>query len=230
MEPRLRSVPGTRQKRRLCTSVFSAGSLRTDLGESSAEPAFLDEFFRQTWGYAQTGQAGGEVTFSLYPEFPVPGAGASGGTGAADAALGHFDEARQPYVPQVLCEFKDIRTDLDARQRRKGSTRSPVRQALDYLSGARRGMFGEESIQPMWALVTNMNEFRLHWHDRGDRQFIRFIIHRTGLFDGAALLDDDEDARFDRFLFSRVFSQVNAGRGWRKRSAAPIPPHSAAAL
>ena len=179
-------------------------SLRTDLGESSAEPAFLDEFFRQTWGYAQTGQAGGEVTFSLYPEFPVPGAGASGGTGAADAALGHFDEARQPYIPQVLCEFKDIRTDLDARQRRKGSTRSPVRQALDYLSGARRGMFGDESILPMWALVTNMNEFRLHWHDRGDRQFIRFIIHRTGLFDGAALLDDDEDARFDRFLFSRV--------------------------
>ena len=180
-------------------------SLRTDLGESSAEPAFLDEFFRQTWGYAQTGQAGGEVTFSLYPEFPVPGAGAGGGTGAADAALGHFDDARQPYVPQVLCEFKDIRTDLDARQRRKGSTRSPVRQALDYLSGARRGMFGNESILPMWALVTNMNEFRLYWHDRGDRQFIRFIIHRTGLFDGAALLDDDEDARFDRFLFSRVF-------------------------
>ena len=180
-------------------------SLRTDLGESSAEPAFLDEFFRQTWGYAQTGQAGGEMTFSLYPEFPVPGAGAGGGTGAADAALGHFDDARQPYVPQVLCEFKDIRTDLDTRQRRKGSTRSPVRQALDYLSGARRGMFGDESIQPMWALVTNMNEFRLYWHDRGDRQFIRFIIHRTGLFDGAALLDDDEDARFDRFLFSRVF-------------------------
>ena len=180
-------------------------SLRTDLGESSAEPAFLDEFFRQTWDYAQTGQAGGEMTFSLYPEFPVSGAGAGGGIGAADAALGHFDGARQRYVPQVLCEFKDIRTDLDARQRRKGSARSPVRQALDYLSGARRGMFGDESILPMWALVTNMNEFRLYWYDRGDRQVIRFIIHRTGLFDGAALLDDDEDARFDRFLFSRVF-------------------------
>ena len=180
-------------------------SLRTDLGESSAEPAFLDEFFRQTWGYTQTGQAGGETTFALYPEFPVPGAGAGGGTGAADAALGHFGEARQTYVPQVLCEFKDTRTDLDARQRRKGSSRSPVRQALDYLSGARRGMFGDEPILPMWALVTNMNEFRLYWHDRSGRQFIRFLIQRTGLFDGAALLDDDEDARFDRFLFSRVF-------------------------
>ena len=180
-------------------------SRRTDLGERSAEPAFLEEFFRQTWGYAGTGQAGGESIFSLYPEFPVRGAGAGGGIGAADAALGHFDEERQPYVPQVLCEFKNIRTDLDARQSRKGSTRSPVRQALDYLSGARRGMFGDEPILPMWALVTNMNEFRLYWHDRSGRQFIRFLIHRTGLFDGAALLDDDEDARFDRFLFSRVF-------------------------
>ena len=50
-----------------------------------------------------------------------------------------------------------------------------------------------------------MNEFRLYWHDRGDRQFIRFIIHRTTLFDGATLLDEDEDARFDRFLFWRIF-------------------------
>lgn len=180
-------------------------SWRADLGERSAEPVFLEEFFHQTWGYAQTGQVEGGAPFSLYPEFPVPGAGAGGGIGAADAALGHFDEARQPYIPQVLCEFKDIRVDLDAPQRRKGSSRSPVRQALDYLSGARRGMFGDEPILPMWALVTNMNEFRLYWHDLSGRQFLRFLIHRTGLFDGAALLDDDEDARFDRFLFSRVF-------------------------
>ena len=178
---------------------------RTDLGERSAESAFLEGFFIQTWGYAQTGREGGDATFSLYPQFPVPAGGARGGPGTADAALGYFSQERQPYVPQVLCEFKDIRTDLDAPQRRKGSTRSPVRQALDYLTGARRGMFGDESILPMWALVTNMNEFRLYWHDRGDRQFLRFIIHRTGLFDGAALLDDDEDARFDRFLFARVF-------------------------
>ena len=50
-----------------------------------------------------------------------------------------------------------------------------------------------------------MNEFRLYWHDRGDRQFMRFTIHRTGLFDGTTLLDDGEDARFDRFLFLHVF-------------------------
>ena len=180
-------------------------SHRIDLGERSAEAAFLSEFFCQTWGYAQTGQEGGDTTFSLYSQFPVPGAGAGGGTGTADAALGYFDSERQPYVPQVLCEFKDIRVDLDAPQRRKRSTRSPVRQALNYLTGARRGLFGYEPILPMWALVTDMNEFRLYWHDRGERQFMRFIILRTSLLDGVTLLDDDEDARFDRFLFSRVF-------------------------
>ena len=178
---------------------------RTDLGERSAEAAFLDEFFQQTWDYVQAGQQGGETTFSLYPQYPVSGAGSGGGTGAADAALGYFDEARQPYVPQVLCEFKDIRINLDSPQRRKGSTRSPVRQALDYLAGARRGLFGHEPILPMWALVTDMNEFRLYWQGRGDRQFMRFTIRRTSLFDGPALLDDGEDARFDRFLFWRVF-------------------------
>ena len=180
-------------------------SRRPDLGERSAESAFLDEFFRQTWDYVQPGQEGGETTFSLYPQFPVSGAGSGGGTGVADAAMGYFDEARQPYIPQVVCEFKDIRINLDSPQRRKASNRSPVRQAMDYLAGARRGLFGHEPILPMWALVTDMNEFRLYWHDRGDRQFMRFTIRRTSLFDGTTLLDDDEDARFDRFLFWRVF-------------------------
>ena len=180
-------------------------SKRTDLGERSAEPAFLDEFFRQTWDYVQAGQDGGETTFSLYPQFPVSGAGSGGGIGVADAALGHFQEARQPYVPQVVCEFKDIRINLDSPQRRKANTRSPVRQALDYLAGARRGLFGHEPILPMWALVTDMNEFRLYWHDRGDRQYIRFTIYRTSLFDETTLLDEGESARFDRFLFWRVF-------------------------
>ena len=199
---------------------FERWSQRTDLGEQSAEPAFIDEFFRQTWGYVQAGQEGGEATFSLYPQFNVPGAGAGGGNGVADAALGHFDETRQPYVPQVLCEFKDIRVNLDAPQRRKGNTRSPVRQALDYLTGARRGLFGQEPILPMWALITDMNEFRLYWYDRGDRQYMRFTILRRTLLDGTTLLDDSEDACFDRFLFCRVFHRsllVVAGTSGRPR-------------
>lgn len=180
-------------------------SRRADLGERSAEPAFLDEFFRQTWGYAQAGQVGGEGSFSLYPRFGVAGAGAGGGMGEADAALGRFDEAVLPYLPQVLCEFKDIRSALDAPQRRKGNTRSPVRQGLDYLAASRRGMFGHEPLLPMWAIISDMNEFRLYWHDRGERQFVQFSIRRTDLFSGPSLLENSEEARFERFLFSRVF-------------------------
>jgi len=66
----------------------------------------------------------------------VPGAGAGGGTGKADLGLGYF--AAGVGVPQVLCE-KDIRSALDADQKRKGNSRSPARQALDYLSHARKG-------------------------------------------------------------------------------------------
>jgi hypothetical protein len=35
-------------------------SARKDLRETSAEAAFIEEFFRDTWGYEQTGQAGAE--------------------------------------------------------------------------------------------------------------------------------------------------------------------------
>ena len=68
-------------------------------------------------------------------------------------------------IPQVLCEFKDIRSRLDAKQNRKGNTRSPVDQCLNYLRGARRGLFGNEPVQPWWGLVTDINEFRLYWWD-----------------------------------------------------------------
>jgi hypothetical protein len=104
----------------------------------------------------------------------------------------------------VLCEFKDIKSALDAPQKRKGNSRSPVQQGLDYLSAARRGLFGNEPIVPTWAIVTDMNEFRLYWADRGPRQFIRFTLQPVDLFQGPSLLDDHDEARFDRFLFFRL--------------------------
>lgn len=178
-------------------------SERTDLRETSSEAAFLEEFFHQTWGYVQAGQDGGAAAFSLYPQFPVEGGSARGRRGRADAALGNFN-AEEGQIPQVLCEFKDIRSSLDAPQRRKGNNRSPVKQGLDYLSAARRGMFGNEPIVPTWAIVSDMNEFRLYWADRGQRQFIQFTIRPVDLFQGSSLLDDNEEARFDRFLFLKL--------------------------
>jgi hypothetical protein len=177
-------------------------SARADLKETSAVPAFLDEFFHRTWDYIQSGQPGAEEAFSLYPEFPVRG---YTGHGSADAALGWFRRGAEPHVPQVLCEFKDIRSALETPQKRKKDNRSPVRQGLDYLAAARRGLFGNEPIVPTWAIISDMNEFRLYWADRGDRQFIRFVIQPRDLLQGPSLLAETEEARFDRFLFARLF-------------------------
>jgi hypothetical protein len=110
--------------------------------ETTAQSPLLHEFFVVTWGYVHAGQAGGEQNFSLYPAFPVAGAGQTGGKGVADAALGHFTPNEALPIPQVLVEFKDIESALDAPQKRKGNTRSPVKQGLDYLYAARKGMFG----------------------------------------------------------------------------------------
>ena len=173
--------------------------------ETTAQSALLQEFFGTTWGYVQDGQEGGEQNYSLYPAFPVAGAAQRGGTGEADAGLGHFTSNEKSPIPQVLVEFKDIKSALDAPQKRKGNTRSPVKQGLDYLYAARKGMFGYEPIIPTWAIVTDMNEFRLYWSDRGERQFISFAIDQKELFQNATLLDESEKGRFDRFLFSRLF-------------------------
>ena len=180
-------------------------SNRAEQTESTAQSAFLEEFFHSTWGYLQSGQAGAEARYTLYPEFPVPGAGQQGGVGHADAALGFFPADGADLIPQVLVEFKSIESALDAPQRRKGNSRSPVKQGLDYLYAARRGLFGNEPVLPMWAIVTDMNEFRLYWADRGERQHIGFTIRPTHLFQGPSLLGDDEGARFDRFLFVHLF-------------------------
>jgi hypothetical protein len=181
-------------------------SARKDLRETSAEAAFIHEFFHDTWGYRQTGQAGSEKgVFTLWPKFAIAGAGERGGTGEADLAIGFFPKATTNAVPQILCEFKDIRSDLDATQRRKGNNRSPVRQCLDYLSYARRGLFPSDPILPIWGIVTDMNEFRLYWFDKAHHQSLRFTIRATDLLKGPSLIANTDAARFDRFLFRKVF-------------------------
>ena len=179
---------------------------RRDLRETFAEAAFIQEFFHDTWGYEQTGQAGTEAgVFTLWPKFAIAGAGERGGTGEADLAIGFFRKVAPNPIPQVLCEFKDIRSDLDAPQRRKGNNRSPVRQCLDYLGYARRGLFPADPILPIWGIVTDMNEFRLYWFDKAHHQSLRFTILATDLLKGPSLIANTEAARFDRFLFRKVF-------------------------
>lgn len=178
---------------------------RTVLTETSAEQTFVDVFFREIWNYWGTGEREAAKGYTLYPKFSVEGAGQTGKTGEADLALGWFNRDGIAATPQVLCEFKDIRSDLDAPQKRKGNTRSPVQQCKDYLWGARRGLFGNEAIIPTWGIVTDMNEFRLYWWDRMPQQYLRFVIEPRDLLGGRSLLAQGEDARFERFLFWKLF-------------------------
>ncbi|MCV0427041.1 MAG: N-6 DNA methylase [Roseibium sp.] len=178
---------------------------RTDLGETSSEAAFIATFFEEIWEYKHTGRNDGSSGYDLYPQYPVKGAGQKGGTGKADLAIGLFGSETNADTPQILAEFKDIKSNLDAYQNRKGNNRSPVKQALDYLAEARRGMYLTEAIVPTWAIVTDMNEFRLYWFDRAPEQYLSFVIKPKDLFQGKGLLDATEKSRFDLFLFSRVF-------------------------
>ena len=183
---------------------LTAWADRLELNETASESAFEQIFFQEIWGYEQSGQAG-EDSFSHHPQFPVKGGSAKGGTGKADAALGHFGQGL-PDIPQVLCEYKDARSGLDTPQKRGNDYRTPVRQGLDYLAAARRNLPPLAAIQPQWAIITDMNEFRLYSADKGDRESMRFLIRKRDMFDERSLLDETDEAQFDRFVFQKLFS------------------------
>jgi methylase of polypeptide subunit release factors len=170
--------------------------------ETQAEGSFVQRFFVETWGYSDDGI--GADHYHLHPKFPIAGAGQTGNRGEADLAVGKFGTGHS-NTAQVVCEFKDIRSDLDKPQNRKGNTRSPVYQARDYLWNARRGLIGNEPVQPRFAIVTDMDEFRLYWWEDIPDRYLRFTISKTDLFNRFTLLDEGDDARFDRFLFQRLF-------------------------
>ncbi len=176
--------------------------------ETALAGHFTQKFFVNLWGYSNAGDGAQTAGFTLKQEFAINKAGQNGGIGYADAAMGWFGASELPDTPQVLCEFKDVRSGLDAKQNRKGNDRSPVRQCADYLHFAKQQFtpYGTEKIQPTWGIVTDMNEFRLYWNARMPHQYERFVIRKRSLNEsGVALLDSGEKARQQRFLFSRLF-------------------------
>ena len=181
---------------------LQAWSRRELKRETQAEASFVQRFFIETWGYRDDGT--GTDSFQLHPKFPIAGAGQTGNRGEADLAVGTFTSVG-PHIPQVVCEFKGIKSALDAPQNRKGNNRSPVMQARDYLWNARRGIFDTQPCQPRFAIVTDMDEFRLYWQDSFPDRYLRFTITNRDLFGGNALVDAGNEARFDRFLFWRLF-------------------------
>ena len=162
-------------------------------------------FFEETWGYIQSGKHKAGSGFTCYPKYPISGAGQGGGTGEADTALAYFNRTDIPPTPQVLCEFKDVRSNLDAPQKRKGNNRSPVKQCADYLREAMKPLFGNEAVQPTWGIVTDMNEFRLYWRNTMPSQYQRFIIKKATTDEGTSLLEPSENGSFQRFLFAKLF-------------------------
>lgn len=183
---------------------------KADLKETSAEAALIDDFFKQTWNYVQSGQQPAGKSWHSYPQYPVKGAGQKGAHGTADLATGYFTDNKINQVPQVLCEFKDIKSGLDVPQKGRKDGFSPVKQCLNYLSNARRDIDPSEPVIPQWGIVTDMNEFRLYWHDRGQAQYLKFTIRKADLFSeglviGDGTLPNHDEARFERFLFWKVF-------------------------
>lgn len=174
---------------------------RMRLNETGAQEALINIFFRQVWDYHAAGETSAEEGFTLWPQFPVKGAGQSGGTGQADIALGYFRPDDVQPIPQVLGEFKDDRSGLDKPQAGRKNPRTPVEQCFDYLREARSGL--NTRVLPTWGIVTDMNEFRLYiWGNRNDYQ--RFFIADAP--EGyAALTERSLEAEFERFLFYRMF-------------------------
>lgn len=175
--------------------------------ETKAQESFTQRFFVETWGYRQDGT--GSPTFHLEPQFEIAGAGQTGSKGKADLGIGLFGAGR-PKIPQIVCEFKDIRSGLDNKQNRKGNNRSPVQQAQDYLWGARRGVALNAPVQPRFAIVTDMNEFRLYWSEDMPERYVRFKVGNLKQqleFDDIPALAEgtSEEAQFDRFLFWYLF-------------------------
>lgn len=170
--------------------------------ETAAEGAFIDLFFKQTWGYSASGEGAQGEGFTMQPQFAVERAGQRGGTGAADIALGYFGREDMAGIAQVLGEFKDDRSGLDKPQQNRPGGRSPVDQCLDYLREARTGLISP--ILPTWGLVTDMNEFRLYFYGN-KAQYQRFVIRPAEGDMAVSLLGEGEGAAFERFLFRRMF-------------------------
>jgi len=184
--------------------VLRHWSAKRQQTETESEAALISVFFVNLWGYTPSGMGPASLGFTCSPKFAIPNSGARGGPGFADLALGYFDHQGLPAIPQAVCEFKDIRSNLDKPQTRKGNTRSPVEQCFDYLKHAFDQLAGHEPVQPTWGIVTDMNEFRLYWRKNPGR-FQRFNIEPTSATPSTHLLAPNEAGAFQRYCFKRIF-------------------------
>lgn len=173
--------------------------------ETQSEQGLINRFFVETWDYWESSARPGVLNYNLYPKFKVKNAGQGGGAGEADLALGNFKEGSTSQIPQVLCEFKDIKSNLDAPQNRRGNNRSPVKQCFDYLKHAFDDTDTNSVVFPTWGLATDMNEFRLYSRRVGMGSYQQFFIRKPHGWKGVSLTEEGNVAAFQRYIFQRLF-------------------------
>ena len=140
--------------------------------ESQLEQAFNAQCLGAL-GYQGMDKVPAGSSYSLIPKPSLPNA-------TPDVVLGHFHSpSPQAITPQIraVVELKGPRVHLD---RPAGQNRTPVRQALDYLSL----IDGPE----LWAVVSNMHEFRLYSKSRSTTRALCFQLDE--------LADPDTFAQF----------------------------------
>lgn len=173
--------------------------------ETTAESTFVNLFFKKLWNYIASGESSSEEGYTCQSQYPIQRAGQKGGTGEADLALGYFGKNDSiSKIPQVLCEFKDIRSRIDEPQNRKGNNRSPVKQCADYIKEAFSSLYGNEPVLPTWGIVTDMNEFRLYIRREIPYKYQRFIIQSNNS-EEVSLIENSKNAQKKRFLFWKLF-------------------------
>lgn len=173
--------------------------------ETQSEQGLINRFFVETWDYWESSARPGVLDYNLFPKFKIKNAGQGGGTGEADLALGNFKEKATSQIPQVLCEFKDIKSSLDAPQNRRGNNRSPVKQCFDYLKHAFDDTDTNSVVFPSWGLTTDMNEFRLYSRRVGMGSYQQFFIRKPQGWKGSSLTEEGNVAAFQRYIFQRLF-------------------------
>ncbi|MDM8543954.1 Eco57I restriction-modification methylase domain-containing protein [Desulfococcaceae bacterium HSG9] len=127
--------------------------------EISLQGDFLSDFFGKILGYKSINES--PDRWHLYREKKTV-------TDAtrSDAALGFFTSEKDDV--RVIIELKDAKTNLDAKQKRKGAHYTPVEQAFLYSS-----KFDKKC---KWIIVSNYKEIRLYNRNASMNEYESFKI------------------------------------------------------
>lgn len=155
-------------KKALCdwADAIRSGALRKQK-ESEVRGPFIQRFFVEILGYRPFGSGTG---WTITTEKRT-------GSGSADAALGHFNDAAKTVVAPIELKGADT-PDLDAIM--PGRYKSPVQQVWEYAMDTPGCQF---------LLVSNMLEFRLYAVGHTRQVYERFDILELA----------DSDAAYQRF-------------------------------